>query len=107
VRIFLVTAGSAKQMAVVTIPSGKPHTVEWRRPSLVLIFVLLGLMSVAAVARAKIDCRSDALLLASGSALLATAGGKLLASGPRQCRLELDGFHLLNVPQSAAAVFGY
>jgi hypothetical protein len=80
--------GFIRKMAVVTVPGYAPRTYR-RRSLLLLVLVFLGLISLAAVVPAKIDCRDE--LLTGGGAPL-TGGGALLTTGRQQCRLVLGEF---------------
>jgi hypothetical protein len=88
-------------MAVVTIPSYTPRTYQ-RRALLLLVLIFFGLISLASVARGKIDCR-DELLTGGGALLTADDGKTLLTTGQQHCRLVLGEFRF-TIPLWAQAV---
>jgi hypothetical protein len=74
-------------MTVVTVPGYAPRTFH-RRTLLLLVLLFLGVISLAALAPVKIDCRDELLTADDGKTLL-TGGGALLTTGRQQCRLVL------------------
>lgn len=91
-------------MTAVPIPVSRPQTTK-RLRRLFVVLMLLGLLTfVAAMARAKADCRPEYLSIGGGKGTLLIGNGQALLTGRTVCQL---GSYRLAVPSWVAAVLGY
>jgi len=88
-------------MAVATVPSYVPR--QYRRAWLAFLLVaFLGLVSLAAAAKIKVDCGNEYLMCGNS---ICTGGGKLLTTGRQQYWLVV-GDDRVSLPVWAQPIMG-
>jgi len=70
-----------------------------------MLALFLGLLSLAAVATAKVECNNEYLTADDGVMRLAADDGALLTTGRQQCRAKFGGFRVAVPPSVAHAIF--
>ena len=77
-------------MAVTTIPAIKSLRL-WRAW---IILMFLGLLSLAAVQKMRVECRNQYVMLEDGNYLLLNNGGRLLRAEPQQFQLVIGNIRV-------------